>query len=230
MPKTVKKNAKRELAELVYVILRQHRRFDEVIYRKRSDLADEIVKVAKTVFAKDFRRPFEASAFRRRFLQTGHCGEYWWDESGLMNRDFDIFCSLVGKPEENGIAIAKSIVYHYALFQGKILFFVDAIVETILHHADEIDAGDIPLVAPHFIRSIIGHERRHKMQDFFSKYGDLRDFLMDTSKETPLDEALEDDADWFEAHFLTWFWDGVDRLEDEERWRNSSKGSVSHAA
>ena len=53
---------------------------------------------------------------------------------------------------------------------------------------------------------------------------------MGTKEGVNIEEAMEDDADWFEVRFLTWFWDGVDRLADEERWRNAGKQKEFHHA
>lgn len=189
-----------DLTELVNILLRSHKRWNEHIFQRRSDLTNQIVDFANQTF-KNFppvSTKRQIKNFRKEMAKDDVCAQYCPEMDFLTDENLGDFLDSIGQPRKNGLSIAKSILYHRTLYQGHVLFFVNSIVSWIDTFFKEHNIPDerVAEITTYLVRSVIGHERRHKTQDMLPEiFGKM------TSAER------EEDAEQWEPCFMDWFGD-----------------------
>lgn len=204
------------LSELVNILLRSHKRWNEHVFQKRSDLTDKIIGFARETFWNMPPVPTKKQIrnFRKEMAKDTCCGKYCPNMDDLTDETLSDFLDSIGQPRKNGLPIAKSILYHRVLYQGHALFFVDSIVSWIRdffrdYHVPDDKAAEI---TKYLVRSVIGHERRHRTQDVLPE---IFDGMTSTEKER--------DAEQWEPCFMDWFGDTQPCIEREKGWREHAR-------
>lgn len=107
-----------DLKELVNILLRSHKRWNEHIFQKRSELTNQIVDFAHKTF-KDVppvSTKWQIKNFRKQMAKDDVCAQYFPEMDFLTDENLGDFLNSIGEPHKNGLSIAKSILYHRTLY------------------------------------------------------------------------------------------------------------------
>lgn len=222
---------KKFVTELVNTYLRMYRRFDEHVFKNTRAFANEIIKIAH----EEFEEPgapksteWQVKRFRRRMEKQSYTGQYFSLIKDLTDDNLPAYIEANGNPDLNGMSIAKSVMYHLILYQGQILLYSEGIADMVLNLVKKQGVPDehVPSVTKFLVRSVIGHERRHKTQQFFEdECGNLWEYLTYEKSKDSLAAAKEEDAEFWAAGFLDWFGDSNEKINQEKHWSELAKTS-----